>query len=53
MAESGGILTQPLSLSYHHFSHMYENRIKIGDFYHCASPKLEAHFKSTRCKEAV
>jgi hypothetical protein len=29
----GGILTQPLSASYHLFSNLHENRINIGDFY--------------------
>jgi len=38
----GGILTQPLSLSYHLFSNMHESRINTGDFYdlacfHCLS----------------
>jgi hypothetical protein len=29
----GGILTQPLLLSYHLFSNMHENRMDTGDFY--------------------
>ncbi len=29
----GGILTQPLLLSYHLFSNMRENRMDTGDFY--------------------
>ena len=32
----GGILTQPLLLSYHLFSNMHENRMNTGDFYHLA-----------------
>jgi len=29
----GGILTQPLFLSYHLFSNMHDTRMNIGDFY--------------------
>jgi len=32
----GGILTQPLFISYHLFSNMHENRMDIGDFYDLA-----------------
>ena len=29
----GGILTQPLLVSYHVFNNMHENRMNIGDFH--------------------
>ena len=32
LGESGGILTQPLSSSYHLFSNLHGNRVNIGDF---------------------
>lgn len=32
----GGILTQPLSVSYHLFSNMHATRMNIGDFYDLA-----------------
>ncbi len=34
----GGILTQPLLLSYHLFSSLHQNRMNIGDF--CDPPVL-------------
>jgi len=36
LREIGGILTQPLSPSYHVFSNMHEHRMGIGDFYDLA-----------------
>jgi len=38
LGESGGILTQPVSASYHVFSNMHERRMNIGDFYDLAFP---------------
>jgi len=36
LVSNGGILTQPLLLSYHLFSKLHENRMNIGDFYYLA-----------------
>lgn len=36
LRETGGILTQPLLLSYQLFTNLHENRMNIGDFYDLA-----------------